>query len=146
MDAAVALVSDDPSERGWYHSDLVSVDFASRSIKVLHRTPWQMQGPAASPSGKRVAFAESWSSDRGVVAGEISLLDLASAEISALTPGGMSNITSLGWRDDESIWFAGWSRLGSVYGMVRLDEVVEWMTREDAVIGTKLQCQHFTGA
>jgi dipeptidyl aminopeptidase/acylaminoacyl peptidase len=135
-DAAVALVSDDPSERGWYHSDLVSIDFASRSIKVLHRTPWQMQGPAASPGGKRVAFAESWSSDRGLVAGEISVLNLASAEISALTPGGMSNITSLGWRDDESIWFAGWSRLGSVYGLVRLDGVVEWMTREDAVIGS----------
>ena len=40
------------------------------------------------------------------------------------------------WRDDESLWFTGWSRLGSVYGVTRLDGSVEWMTREDAIIGT----------
>ena len=40
------------------------------------------------------------------------------------------------WRDDDSLWFAGWSGLGSVYGVIRLDGNVDWMTREDAIVGT----------
>ena len=133
--AAMALISADASERGWYHSKVAQIDFATRAVKILHESPWQLQGPAASPSHKRVAFLEGWSSDRGLVAGEMRILDLATGKMTSLAPSEQSNITSLSWRDDESLWFAGWSRLGSIYGIVRLDGTFESIEREDAVIG-----------
>ena len=53
-DAAVALVSDDPSERGWYHTRLVRLDFASRaSHGPASNRDWQLLSPSASPSGKQ---------------------------------------------------------------------------------------------
>jgi dipeptidyl aminopeptidase/acylaminoacyl peptidase len=134
-DGAMALVSADASERGWYHSKIAQIDFAARSVKVLHESPWQLQGPVASPSRKRVAFLEGWSSDRGLVAGEVRILDLATGKVISLAASEQSNITSLSWRDEESLWFAGWARLGSTYGIVRLDGTFEWIERENAVIG-----------
>jgi dipeptidyl aminopeptidase/acylaminoacyl peptidase len=134
-DGAIALVSDDPSERGWYHAKLARIDFSNRSAKILHESRWQLQGPAVSPSGRKVAFLEGWSSDRGLVAGEMRILDLASGEILTLAADRESNISALQWRDEESLWCAGWSRLGSTYGIVRLDGSFEWIEREDAVVG-----------
>jgi dipeptidyl aminopeptidase/acylaminoacyl peptidase len=45
-------------------------------------------------------------------------------------------VTSLDWRDEASLWFAGWSKLGSVYGLIRTDGTVAWSRYEDAIIGT----------
>ena len=135
-DAALAIVSADPSERGWYHAELARIDLATRAATILHRSRWQLLAPSADPSAKRVAFLDGWSSDRGLVASDISILDIATGEIITVAPSGMSSITSMKWRDDDSLWFTGWSRLGSVYGVTRLDGSVEWMTREDAIIGT----------
>ncbi len=132
---AVALISADASERGWYHARLAHVDFSRRSAEVLHSSPWQLQGPAAAPSGGRVAFLEGWSSDRGLVAGEVRILDLGTGKIATLAAAEQSNISALQWRDDESLWVAGWSRLGCTYGVLRLDGGFEWLEREDAVVG-----------
>ncbi|MGH6880627.1 prolyl oligopeptidase family serine peptidase [Hypericibacter sp.] len=134
-DSAIALISEDPSERGWYHAKLARIDFDPRSVKVLYSSRWQLQGPAVSPDGKHVAFLEGWSSDRGLVAGEMRLLVLATGQIVTLAADGETNISSLQWRDDESLWFAGWSRLGSNHGVVRRDGSIEWIEREDAVVG-----------
>ena len=68
---ALALVSADPSERGWYRACLARLDLTRRTAEILHESPWQLQGPAADPAGRRVAFLEGWSSDRGLVAGTI---------------------------------------------------------------------------
>src|SRR6185369_9176599 len=125
-DGAVALISENASERGWYHTKLARLDFAKRSAEILHRSPWQLQGAAASPSGKRIAFLEGWSSDRGLVAGEMRVLDLASGKVVSIAAKEQSSVTSLQWRDEESLWFAGWSRLGTVYGVVKLDGTFEW--------------------
>jgi dipeptidyl aminopeptidase/acylaminoacyl peptidase len=132
---AVALVSADASERGWYHASLARIDFGSRSAEILHRSPWQLQSPTVSPSRQRVAFVEGWSSDRGLVAGEMRVLDLGSGAITTLAASEQSNITTLQWRDEESLWLAGWSGLGTVYGIVRLDGRFEWLEREDAIVG-----------
>ncbi len=134
-EAAIALISDDASERGWYHSKLAQIDFATRAVKVLHQSPWQLQGPSVSPSRKRVAFLEGWSSDRGLVAGEMRILDLDTGNVTSLAAAEQSNVSAISWRDEESLWFAGWSRLGSTYGIVRLDGTLDWTAREDAVVG-----------
>jgi dipeptidyl aminopeptidase/acylaminoacyl peptidase len=134
-DGALALISADPSERGWYHSKVARLDFANRSATILYESRWQLQSPTASPSRKQVAFLEGWSSDRGLVAGEIRLLDLGTGKVTSLAADKETNISSIQWRDDQSLWLAGWSRLGANYGVVRLDGTFEWIEREDAVVG-----------
>ena len=132
---ALAVVSSDPSERGWYHTKLARLSFADRAHVILHEPRWQLQCPAVSPSGNRAAFLEGWSSDRGLVAGIVHVLDLATGKVTALAAGEQSNISALEWRDDASLWVAGWSRLGCTYGVLKIDGTFEWLEREDAVVG-----------
>ena len=132
---AVALISADPSERGWYHSKLARLSFGGRSVEILHETKWQLQGPSVAPSGGRIAFLEGWSSDRGLVAGVVHILDLATGKVTKLAEAEQSNISSLQWRDDNSLWVAGWSRLGCTYGVLLMDGSFAWLEREDAIVG-----------
>jgi dipeptidyl aminopeptidase/acylaminoacyl peptidase len=134
-DGAVAIVSGDASERGWYHARLVRLDFAKMTAQTLHETAWQMIAPAVSPNGKHVAFLEGWSSDRGLVASTISLLDLESRRITTLDAPVARDVTTMVWRDDQSLWFAGWSKIGVVYGLIGADGNVTWSRYEDAIVG-----------
>jgi dipeptidyl aminopeptidase/acylaminoacyl peptidase len=133
---AVALVSDDPSERGWYHTRLARLDFATRSATTLHESRWQLLAPAPSPSGRRIAFLEGWSSDRGLVASPIHVLDLDSERVTSINAAEAADVTTFDWRNDEELWFAGWSKIGAIYGLVGIDGNVRWSQYEDAVIGT----------
>jgi dipeptidyl aminopeptidase/acylaminoacyl peptidase len=132
---AVALVSDDPSEGGWYHSRIARVDFATRTAIALHRSEWQLQRPSPSPSGKKVAFTEGWSSDRGLVASEVRVLDLASGKVTTVAADRASDVTTFKWLDEDSLWFAGWSKLGTIYGVAQVNGTVVWSKYEDAIIG-----------
>jgi len=134
--AVVALVSDDPSERGWYHTRVVRIDFTTRATTLLHRSSWQLLSPSASPSGKYVAFLEGWSSDRGLVASEIRVLDVITGNLSTIAAAEASDVTSFQWLDDESLWFAGWSRIGAIYGVVKTDGTVLWSRFEEAIVGS----------
>ena len=128
-DAAVALVSDD-AERARLVSRAAGADRlrVTRASTILHRSHWQLQAPAASPSRQarrlprrlverpragRERDPHPRSRDRQVS--------------TSLAPRRQSNITTLPWRDEESLWFAGWSQLGSIYGVVRLDGTVVWI-------------------
>jgi dipeptidyl aminopeptidase/acylaminoacyl peptidase len=134
-DGAVAVVSADPSERGWYHAKLARIDFATRQARIIHEPAWQILEPAVDPTGKRVAFLEGWSSDRGLVAGEISLLDLASGIRTIVAAGQLEDVTSLQWRDEQTLWFAGWQQLGAAYGIVGLGGKIESRTHDEGIVG-----------
>jgi dipeptidyl aminopeptidase/acylaminoacyl peptidase len=135
-DGAVVLVSDDPSERGWHHARLARLDFKSGRTTTLHEPRWQLLSPAVSPSEDSVAFLEGWSSDRGLVASEIRILDLTTGNVEVVSVPEAANVTTFDWLDDESLWFAGWSKIGSTYGVVRTDGKVLWSQYEDAIVGT----------
>lgn len=133
-DTAVALVSQDPSESGWYRAHLALLDLGSRTLRDLWIPDRQVQGPAVDPTGARVALLEGWSSDRGLVAGDVRLFDLARGEPMPFDPG-ISDLTSIGWIDPETLWFAGWDGFGSHYGTLGLDGRVRWAATEDAIVG-----------
>lgn len=133
---AVAIVSADPTERGWYRAHLALLDLAARSARTLHRTEWMLQSPAADPTGRRVAFCEGWASDRLLVAGEIRVIDLDTGKVTSVAADRLSDVTWVQWRDGESLWFAGWQGHGTMYGVVRLDGAIEWIEQEEkAVLG-----------
>jgi dipeptidyl aminopeptidase/acylaminoacyl peptidase len=131
---AVALVSDDPSESGWYRARLTVLDLERRTSRDLWVPERQIQGPVVDPSRRRVAVLEGWSSDRGLVAGDLRLFDLASGERLPFDPG-LSYVTAIGWLDDETLWFAGWREFGSRFGVVGTDGAVRWDAEDGAVVG-----------
>jgi dipeptidyl aminopeptidase/acylaminoacyl peptidase len=136
-DGAVAVVSADASERGWYHAKLARLDFRKRRARILHSPRWQLQSPTVSPSGRQTAFLEGWSSDRGLVASGIRMIGLETGKLSNLAGSAeTSNVTTIQWRDEKSLWFAGWQKLGSIHGIVGTDGKVAWSRYEDAIVGT----------
>jgi dipeptidyl aminopeptidase/acylaminoacyl peptidase len=131
---AVALVSDDPSESGWYRSRLAVVDLDAGTLRDVWVPERQAQGPAVDPSGTTVAVLEGWSSDRGLVAGDIRLFDVRSGERLPFDAG-LSDVSSVGWLDADSLWFAGWDGLGTRFGTVGRDGHVRWAATDDAIVG-----------
>ena len=143
---AVALVSEEAAERGWYRARLALLDLERRTARTLFESAWQLQGPAVDPSGKRVAVLEGWGSDRGLIAGEICIVDIESGKAAKVAPQELSDVTFVRWRDADSLWFAGWSEMGSRYGVVRVDGTIEWEERQDAVIGLNSFLAHIAPA
>jgi dipeptidyl aminopeptidase/acylaminoacyl peptidase len=117
----VVVASEDPTEAGWYHSRLVLIGAGAGATRVLHTSAWQLQSPCVSPDGRQVAFVEGWSSDRGLVAGEVRVLDLTVTDSSAAprTLEVAVDVTWLGWEGDR-LWFAGWQHLGTAWGSIDL--------------------------
>jgi dipeptidyl aminopeptidase/acylaminoacyl peptidase len=121
---AVAVCSDDPREDGWYRPFLARIAPApGGEVEVLHRSDWQLSTPAADPAGRRLAFAEGWSSDRGLLAGELRLLDLADPSTGLRTLETGIDVTWLSWDADGRLWLAGWDHLGTAWGW--FDDVEE---------------------
>jgi dipeptidyl aminopeptidase/acylaminoacyl peptidase len=143
---ALALVSNEATERGWYRAQLALLDLDRRTARMLFESEWQLQGPAVDPSGKRVAVIEGWGSDRGLVAGEIRVVDIESGKSAKAAPRELADVTFVRWRDADSLWFAGWSEMGSRYGAVRVDGAIEWQEREDAVVGLNSFLAYFAPA
>ncbi|MGN6306625.1 MAG: prolyl oligopeptidase family serine peptidase [Mesorhizobium sp.] len=105
-DRIVAIASDDHSEGSWYASGLSLIDARSGTATFAHKPADQMGVARGSPDGSRVAFIEAFCSDRGLVAGKLSLLDLVSGKVSAVATGGI-DITSLEWRSAGELHLAG---------------------------------------
>ena len=131
---AVAIASRDASERGWHHAKLVQVDFASRALTVLHTPAWQLQSLATSPDGSKLAFVEAWASDRGLVAGDLNILDLLTGQVSVPGCKRQSNLNSIQWLGNSSLLFAGWDRLGTLFGVMSAGGEIAWQERENATL------------
>ncbi|MFZ6655611.1 prolyl oligopeptidase family serine peptidase [Undibacterium sp. TJN19] len=131
---AVAIASRDASERGWHHAQLLQIDFADRATTVLHTPAWQLQGLATCPDGSKLAFVEAWASDRGLVAGDLSLLDLVTGRVSVHGRERQSNLNSIQWLDNSKLLFAGWDRLGTIFGVMSVDGEIAWQQRENATL------------
>jgi dipeptidyl aminopeptidase/acylaminoacyl peptidase len=113
-----AIVSDGPGEETWYASWLTVIDVASGEAREAYRPATierQIGLPAASPSGSRVAVIEAVTSDRGVVAGDVVLIDPAGGA-STTTEALGADVTWLAWRDDDRLFFAGLRGLDTVAG------------------------------
>ena len=132
---AVALVSEDTSERGWYRAHLALLDLKNNLARTLYEPSRQLQNPVVDPSGRRVAVLEGWASDRGLLAGPIRTIDLDTSDSTLIANETIADVAFVQWIDPESLWFAGWHEMGSIYGVVGLDGIVEWSQCEDAILG-----------
>ncbi len=110
---AVAVCTDDPSEGAWYDAWIGLIDLESRTVERVHTPEWQLQCPRISPGG-RVAWIEGFASDRAVVTGTAHVLG-----VGELAPE--LDVTWLAFADEDTLWYAGWRRSGSMFGRLKLD-------------------------
>lgn len=124
-DTAVAVLSRDPSESGWYQAFLGVLDLEQRTAHCVYSPGWQIAHPRLSPDGGRVAFVEGICSDRGSEMGTVKMIDLGSGTLSDLTPDADSDVANLAWRDDTRLWYFGRRGMLSTCGSVSCDGRVE---------------------
>ena len=115
---AVVVASEDPTEAGWYRARLIQLDAGGAQARLLRTSPWQLSAPAVSPDGRAVAYVEGWSSDRGLLAGEVFVLRLDDdgAAPAAGPLAAEADVTWLSWAADGRLWLAGWHHLGTAWG------------------------------
>lgn len=112
----IAIVSDDPTERGWHSSRLARI--GPDGCETLHNPDEQIQCISIAPTGDRALFLEGPASDRKLVAGCLRLIDLGTGEIHWLAELQLEDLTHAKWLSDRVIGFSGWIGVGCRYGRV----------------------------
>jgi dipeptidyl aminopeptidase/acylaminoacyl peptidase len=104
-DAVAAVCSDHHGEGSWYGARLSVLDLDGSEVRDLYRPVDQIGLPVGSPNGECVAFVEAVCSDRGIVCGVLKVVG-ADGVVQAPDTDGVE-ITSLVWRDNDSLHVAG---------------------------------------
>lgn len=127
-----AVVSPGPAEALWYSATLQLIDTRSGHSRELYRPKDQLGWPAASPSGGHVAVVDTPCSDRGVVAGDLVLIETASREAHRVDTGNV-DVTYTEWRSDRALLLAGHRGLETVVGLYDVGKpafMQTWASRE----------------
>jgi len=133
----VALVSDDPSGNGWYHGRLATLDLDARTARTLVEPGRTLEGVALSPDGSQVAVVEGYSSDPGLLIGNILVVDLASGRIDDPWPD-LQTVGHVTWTDHGQLWYARYDGTGTAIGELWLDGRRAERWAGDAFIGPDL--------
>jgi dipeptidyl aminopeptidase/acylaminoacyl peptidase len=105
----VALASDRPGEDAWYRAALVTVPAAGGEATPLCSTGRQVAMPRWSPDGGRIAFLSCTWSDRGVIGGDIWVVDADGGKLRNLTAESGVSASCLAWEPDSTgILFLGY--------------------------------------
>ncbi|KAJ2980108.1 hypothetical protein NQ176_g2838 [Zarea fungicola] len=120
-----AIVSDQPGEGAWYDAPLVLIptetDGKPSTERIVYRGRRQLAVPAASRSGALLAVLEGVCSDRGIMAGDVLLIDASQGTASKLDTSGVDT-TQLHWRDEEQLFYIGLRGLQTVAGNITVHE------------------------
>ncbi|MFF4413178.1 alpha/beta hydrolase family protein [Streptosporangium sp. NPDC001559] len=104
---ALAVTSADETPGGYYRPGLVLIDPATGGTRTLLTTSWQLSRPRLAPGGRAAVVVEGLS----IVSGRVVHLDLESGTVTRLTA--VDDVTDLGWLDERTLWFTGWSGTGT---------------------------------
>ena len=74
----VGICSDLPNEEDWYRTSVRLLDLETHKSRLLYRSERPMEWLASSPSGSSIAFASGIASDRGMLKGDLVVLDISS--------------------------------------------------------------------
>jgi dipeptidyl aminopeptidase/acylaminoacyl peptidase len=92
------IVSDEPYEWSWYHARLAVVSADGGGVKVVHDpAPRQVALPIWSPDGSQIAFLGSVWSDRGVVSGDLMLIDANGGRPPTLSADYAASVSWFAW-------------------------------------------------
>ena len=113
--AIISIATDSPLEDAWYKSTLRIQNLSGGEERVLYEPKWQLGCPVASPSGKKIAVIEGAASDRGLVPGEIKIIDAETGTVGNINSKG-TDVSQLIWRGENSLFYIGNRSLNTVAG------------------------------
>ena len=102
----VVVGSAGPGEAKWYGAHLYRVDVHTGRAQRIYSSKRQLGCPSASPAGDYITVIEALCSDRGLVAGDLVLMDGAASEPRRLDTRGV-DVTFSEWRSDRHLLVAG---------------------------------------
>ena len=117
---AVAVVSEDPSDGGWYHGRIATIDLETGEIVALYTPEFQVECPRISPDHRWLAWTENICSDRGFTAGTVNVLHIDSGERRELATE--TDVTELEWIDEFTLRVCGPRGTHAVVGLVGLKD------------------------
>jgi dipeptidyl aminopeptidase/acylaminoacyl peptidase len=119
-DEVIGVVSSDPRESGWYHATLVALAIADDTISTLYRPQYEIGLPAGSPDGSYAAIVEASCSDRTIVAGDVLVFDRRAGSSPKRVDTKNVDVTCLGFRSAERLYFCGIRNLDVVAGEIQV--------------------------
>lgn len=135
-DALAAVVSPGPGEGLWYSARLCVTRMDSEGASEVYRPRDQLGWLAASPSGEHLAIVEAFCSDRGLVAGDLRLIETRSGRVSKIDTAG-ADITHTEWCSEQRVLLAGHRGLETIVGIydVMTGTFTETWTSRDITTG-----------
>lgn len=115
-----AVCSDDHGEGTWYTANLRRIALVDGSETSLYEPSDQIGMPTGSPDGHHIAFVEAVCSDRGIVCGTLTLIEVG--EVARRVETGGVEVTCISWRDNQTLHYAGHEAFNTVVGDYALEE------------------------
>ncbi len=112
----VAVLSPSAGEGSWYVARLFLVDVCDGQTREIHMPRDQIGRPSASPAGKHAAVIEALCSDRGLIAGDVKLIEVDSGRVKVLHARGV-DISCMEWRSERLLLLAGHRGFETVVGL-----------------------------
>lgn len=100
-----AITSSSPYEWSWYEAGVSLIDLENLQVRKIHSpSKRQVAKPRLSPNNEHLIFLESLWSDRGVVSGDIMLIDVKSGRVENLTETVEESFSEMQWRSNEEFY------------------------------------------
>jgi len=115
-DALAAIVSPGPGEGLWYTANLQLIDIASGRGRTVFESDDQLGWPACSSSGRYAAIVEAVASDRGIVAGDLHVIEPSSNRTWRVDTRGV-DVTHGEWQSERHLLVAGHRGFETVVGV-----------------------------
>lgn len=127
----IAVASSSHSEGSWYQSLLIEININKAEYKTIYTPKKQLGIPRTDITNRYSACIEALCSDRGIVCGDLVVVDKQTKEVMVLDTLGV-NVTAIHWVKNK-LHFAGVRGLESAIGFVDIDTKVtsiEWYSEE----------------
>jgi dipeptidyl aminopeptidase/acylaminoacyl peptidase len=131
-DSAIIVGSDSPAEDAWYSADLRLVSLSTGKARTIYQPLRQLGALSASGDGAWVAFVEGLASDRGSLAGDLFVTNLASGDVHRVDCHGV-DVSCTGW-DGAQLFAAGIRRDDTV--VLRIDTATNESTEIHVLAAT----------
>ncbi len=115
--AVAAVTSASPDEDAWYDAMLTRIDVAGGAGEEILDSADQLGLPTGSPDGRFLGVVRAVCSDRWIMAGDLTVVDLATGDRTPVDTAG-ADVTHLQWIGPERLGYLGQRGLESVAGVV----------------------------
>ncbi len=127
-----------PDETDWYRGLVGSASADGGAVRELAQPQGQAGALTWSLDGARVAYVSGEWSDRGLVGGDVFVVDASGGKPHNLTPGIGFSPSWLRWTSDGAyLLYAGWDGLGNQVGVLREADGALTPLSEDFLIGER---------